>query len=54
METFFYLSALLIFHKVTKSVDLHDFRGGAAFLTVSGGFLPSGLYAYEFLQEANV
>ena len=30
------------------------FSGGAAFLTVSGGFLPSGLYAYEFLQEANV
>ena len=53
METFFYLSALLIFHKVTKSVDLYDFRGELLFWLL-GGFLPSGLYAYEFLQEANV
>ena len=36
------------FHKVTKSVDLHDFR---LLFCTSGGFLPSGLYAYEFLQD---
>ena len=38
------------FHKVTKSVDLHDFR---LLFCTSGGFLPSGIYAYEFLQEAS-
>ena len=36
--------------KVTKSVDLHDFR---LLFCTSGGFLPSGIYAYEFLQEAS-